>query len=135
MEEGEENGEVYTGKALVTGTDDTTNFNASLDLDPRPIHLLTGGLGGSANSLESSEADTSSSRMEVKAAVEVKTCDRHPRPLARAHERHWVRRAQQEFAQKAAQRWADMLKSGMDERDDRAGNRKMQDVQREDESD
>ena len=84
VEEGEENGEVYTGKALVTGTDDTTNFNASLDLDPRPIHLLTGGLGGSANSLESSEADTSSFRMEVKAAVEVKTRDRHPRPLARS---------------------------------------------------
>ena len=49
----EENGEVDTGKALVTGTDDTTSFDASLDLNLRPIHLLTGGLGGSANSLES----------------------------------------------------------------------------------
>ena len=52
-EEVEENKEMDTGKALVTGTDDTTSFNASLNLNPRPIHLLTGGLGGSANSLES----------------------------------------------------------------------------------
>ena len=43
VEEVEENGKLDTRKALVTGTNDTTNFNASLDLDPRPIHLLTGG--------------------------------------------------------------------------------------------
>ena len=30
----EENKEMDTGKALVTGTDDTTSFNASLDLNP-----------------------------------------------------------------------------------------------------
>ena len=72
IEEVEENCEADTGKALVTGTDDTTSFNASLDLNPRLIHRLTGGLGGSVNSLESSKADTSSSGMEVKEVVEVK---------------------------------------------------------------
>ena len=126
-EEVEENGEVDTGKALVTGTDDTTSFNASLDLNPRSIHLLRSGLGRSANSLESSEADTSSSSMvvkevvEVKEAAEVNTPDRQPRPLEHARERRRVRLAQEE-----AQRQACMLRNRTDERDhDRAGNCKM----------
>ena len=99
-EEVEENGEVDTGKALVTGTDDTTSFNASLDLNPRSIHLLRSGLGRSANSLESSEADTSSSSMvvkevvEVKEAAEVNTPDHHPRPFARVRDRCRERLAQ-----------------------------------------
>ena len=60
---------------------------------------------------------------EAKEAAAVNTPDRHPRPLARARERRRVRLAHED-----AQRWADVLRSGMDEQErdyDRAGNCKM----------
>ena len=73
--------------ALVPVTVDIASVypEASLDLNPRPIHLQQENSGGSAESLDTSSDPSRDETAEVTEFNQVKT---HPRPLQRARKRY-----------------------------------------------
>jgi len=73
--------------ALVPVTVDIASVypEASLDLNPRPIHLQQENSGGSAESLDTSSDPSRDETVEVTEFNQVKT---HPRPLQRARKRY-----------------------------------------------